>query len=262
MDRKILFFDIDGTLVPVGTKQIPESAVEAIRRARANGHLCMINTGRTRRLVVPQVTELCDFDGLLLGCGTEIAYEGEQLFHKTFTLEESQALLDALKHYQVDAILEGSVQDYAPRASEVYTEEFLHFSEQYRNRNYDTFDHAPGNFDKLFVYTEEKSQLDGMKRDFGSLLDFVDRENGYHELVPKGYSKATAIERICAHLGISHEQTVAIGDSSNDLPMLTYAHTAIAMGNSTQVALDVADYVTAKDTEDGIYKALDWLGVL
>ena len=46
-DRKIVFFDIDGTLVDGPTHQIPQSAVEAIRKLRENGHLAFINTGRT-----------------------------------------------------------------------------------------------------------------------------------------------------------------------------------------------------------------------
>ena len=46
-----------------------ESTKEAIRIARANGHICMINTGRTKRLVGENLTGQVEFDGLLLGCG-------------------------------------------------------------------------------------------------------------------------------------------------------------------------------------------------
>ena len=48
---KIIFFDIDGTLICGGSELMSESTKEAIRIARANGHICMINTGRTKRLV-------------------------------------------------------------------------------------------------------------------------------------------------------------------------------------------------------------------
>lgn len=61
-----------------------ESTKEAIRIARANGHICMINTGRTKRLVGENLTGQVEFDGLLLGCGTEIEFHGKQLMHKTF----------------------------------------------------------------------------------------------------------------------------------------------------------------------------------
>ena len=53
---KIIFFDIDGTLICGGSELMSESTKEAIRIARANGHICMINTGRTKRLVGENLT--------------------------------------------------------------------------------------------------------------------------------------------------------------------------------------------------------------
>ena len=72
-DRKIVFFDIDGTLIDGPTHQIPQSAVEAIRKLRENGHLAFINTGRTLVSIEPRIREI-GFDGLVCGCGTHIYY--------------------------------------------------------------------------------------------------------------------------------------------------------------------------------------------
>lgn len=124
---KIIFFDIDGTLICGGSELMSESTKEAIRIARANGHICMINTGRTKRLVGENLTGQVEFDGLLLGCGTEIEYHGKQLMHKTFSMEESKAILTAMKKYHVDAVLEGSrktmlpeEKKYLPRLSVIW----------------------------------------------------------------------------------------------------------------------------------------------
>ena len=38
MDHKLIFLDIDGTLLPPGDMLIPESTLAALDRARANGH--------------------------------------------------------------------------------------------------------------------------------------------------------------------------------------------------------------------------------
>ena len=259
---KIIFFDIDGTLICGGNERMSESTKEAIRIARANGHICMINTGRTKRLVGEEITGQVEFDGLLLGCGTEIEYRGERLMHKTFTLEESQAILDAMKKYHVDAVLEGCREDYAPRGAEVFTQAFRDMAEEIAERKYDRYANAPGNFDKLYACAETPQGMDGMKRDLSGILDFIDREHGFHELVPCGYSKATAIRYITDYLKIPMEDTVAIGDSNNDLPMLQYAHTSIAMGNSSEQVLETADYITTDVDKDGIWNALKWLGVL
>ncbi len=77
-----------------------------------------------------------------------------------------------------------------------------------------------------------------------------------------GCSKGLAMEKLAETLGIPMADTVAIGDSSNDLEMLQRAGTSIAMGNATQNIRDMADYVTTDVTADGIWNALDWLGVL
>ncbi len=210
---KIIFFDIDGTLICGGSELMSESTKEAIRIARANGHICMINTGRTKRLVGENLTGQVEFDGLLLGCGTEIQYHGKQLMHKTFSMEESKAILAVMKKYHVDAVLEGSREDYAPRGEEVFTDTFRHMAREIENRKYDRYANAPGNYDKLYAYAETPAGMVGMKHDLSEILDFIDREQGFYEIVPKGYSKATAIRYITDYLKIPMEDTVAIGDS-------------------------------------------------
>lgn len=259
---KIIFFDIDGTLIENGGKLMPESAKEAIRIARKNGHICMINTGRTKRLVGEDITGQVEFDGLLLGCGTEIEYQGKSLMHKTLTLEESRKILEAMKKYHVDGVLEGHDEDFAPRGDEVYTDAFRGMAAEIEERKYASYAQAPGNYDKLFVCAETPAGMDGMKRDLSDILDFIEREHGFYELVPTGYSKATAIHYIADRLNIAMEDTVAIGDSNNDLPMLKCAHTSIAMGESSPQVLEMADYITTDVDKDGIWNALKWLGVL
>lgn len=239
-----------------------ESTKEAIRIARANGHICMINTGRTKRLVGENLTGQVEFDGLLLGCGTEIEYQGKSLMHKTLTLEESRRILEAMKKYHVDGVLEGHDEDFAPRGDEVYTDAFRGMAAEIEERKYASYAQAPGNYDKLFVCAETPAGMDGMKRDLSDILDFIEREHGFYELVPTGYSKATAIHYIADRLNIAMEDTVAIGDSNNDLPMLKCAHTSIAMGESSPQVLEMADYITTDVDKDGIWNALKWLGVL
>ena len=52
-----------------------------------------------------------------------------------------------MKKYHVDAVLEGSREDYAPRAEEVFTETFRHMAREIENRKYDRYANAPGNYD-------------------------------------------------------------------------------------------------------------------
>ena len=57
-------------------------------------------------------------------------------------------------------------------------------------------------------------------------------------------------------LKVSREAIYAIGDSSNDIEMLQYAHVGIAMGNGKEEVKRVSDYITDDIAEDGLYNAL------
>lgn len=76
------------------------------------------------------------------------------------------------------------------------------------------------------------------------------------ELVDKRCSKGLAIEQLIRHLGISREETIAIGDGYNDIPMLSYAGLGIAMGNACDAVKAAADAVTDTNDNDGVAKAL------
>lgn len=259
---KLIFFDIDGTLIANGNPNIPESAKRAIAKARENGHICMINTGRTRGMVGPEIRNQVEFDGFLLGCGTMVEYRSEILFHNTFDLEQSQAILDALGRCRVDAILEGSVNLYCDLPENMHTDYFREYVKNYKDFHFEPYATALGNYDKLFAYADNEREMESFYNEIKTKLEFIDRERGFYEIVPKGYSKATGIRYMADLLHIPMEDTVAIGDSNNDLSMLECVGTAIAMGNSTQNVLDMADYITTDVDNDGIWNALDWLGVL
>ena len=254
----ILFFDIDGTLIDDDCK-MPESAKKAIAAARQNGHVCMINTGRSFRLVRPHLEEWGEFDGYLCGCGTEILYHGECLLHQTFTKEESLRIMEGLDRYGIDAILEGSGENYMNPIEEMHSEPFQDFARRFGSGDYGSFEQAPGQFDKFYCYIGENPGKEDFFKEFEDLLEYIDREKGFYEIVPKGYSKASGIDFMIRHLGLSKEDTVAFGDSNNDLTMLQAAHTAIAMERSSEGVLKIADYVTTDVNDNGIRHALQWL---
>ena len=267
---KLIFFDIDGTLIN-SRREMEESTARAIQKAGENGHLCFVNTGRTASLVMDWLPELAPFDGYLCGCGTEIFFRDQVLMHKTLTAKESLEIIRGLEENRIDAILEGEKNDFHNDLDKMHTEVFRNYIlERYRHRHWGTYEEAPGNFEKFFCYADDPASVYRFMETRGHFLDLIDREEGYFEIVPKGHSKATAMDFLVNHLNqtgiypkkIIMEDVVAIGDSNNDLPMLEHAGTAIAMGNSSAAVLRMANYVTAPVMQGGIWQALDWLGCL
>ena len=77
------------------------------------------------------------------------------------------------------------------------------------------------------------------------------------EISAAGVTKAFALERLCRRLGIAADEVVAVGDMPNDLAMLDWAGTAVAVANATQEVLDAADEVTAANVDDGVALLLE-----
>ena len=112
-----LFFDIDGTLISEYTGEIPESAQEALRAARANGHKIFINTGRTLCCLPPSVRTF-GFDGLLCGCGTYLLYQDQLLLESKIPFDRGLELIEAMEVCGIEGFLEATGEVYFPgRAS-------------------------------------------------------------------------------------------------------------------------------------------------
>lgn len=105
MNRKILFFDIDGTLVTAPPCTIPESTAQAITQARKNGHLCFINTGRTR-VIIPKDLLTLGFDGYVCGCGTQIYMNGQLLFSKSIPHDQCVDIVKKLRQFHIPTYFE------------------------------------------------------------------------------------------------------------------------------------------------------------
>ena len=88
MKTKVLFLDIDGTLVDFQGK-IPESAKEALIRAKERGHHLVLCTGRTRFQVYPWLLDY-GFDGLITGAGAQVE-AGRELICRHLVKQDSLA---------------------------------------------------------------------------------------------------------------------------------------------------------------------------
>ncbi|VFP87084.1 sugar-phosphatase [Candidatus Erwinia haradaeae] len=79
----------------------------------------------------------------------------------------------------------------------------------------------------------------------------------YLEILDKRANKGAAVQFIAEMLGYSRSEIMAIGDQENDLAMLEYAGTSIAMGNSITQVKSVAKFITKSNEEDGVALAIE-----
>lgn len=263
MGRKILFFDIDGTLVDNEDRHVPPSAAEAIRRAREAGHLVYINSGRPYKGIDLQLRTM-GFDGFACGCGCYIRIGEEVLFHQKLAKAHQDRLVRLVRELDLQVTYEGAEHVYfdltRPMAPHVEAEK-AYYSAMGLDTDGDPL--APDSeFDKFVVWDRPEADMARFRREVSRWYDILDREGAMLEMVPKGCTKGTAMDFLMARHGLGREDCVAIGDGVNDLPMLEAAGLSIAMGNSDPRILDRVDYVTDSLREDGIYKALEHFGII
>ncbi len=82
------------------------------------------------------------------------------------------------------------------------------------------------------------------------------------EITKKAFTKGTAVRYLSAYLGVPVKDTIAIGDSENDLEMLKAVGVGIAMGNASDYVKEAADDVTRSVEEEGVYYAFQKYGLI
>lgn len=261
--RKALFFDIDGTILSEKTHKVPESAVRSIRAAREAGHLTFINTGRTRACVPLSIQEV-GFDGILCGCGTEIFYHGKSLLHERLDQKFCAEIAKAVQEADVGAILEGEVFYFAipNRPAFAFLKNGGGLNEDEEMKLVFNWKPEDTSFDKFVIMTDEKSREELVFDVIREKMDIIVRDSHFYEIVPKGFTKAKAIQMIQEQFQIALEDTYVFGDSSNDLSMFMYSPNAIAMGVHDPVLDPYASDVTDTVEADGIEKALKKLRLI
>ena len=253
MERAILFFDIDGTVLSEVTKEVPQSAIEAMEKARAEGHLLFINTGRTICSIPTEVRKF-QFDGYLCGCGTYLTEHDEVLLKSSIEKQRGIELLRKAKECNLGVIAEGQEDCYFP--GHISRFDRLESTRRYFASRGIGIEHSLESerfeYDKLFVYVDDKSDFDSFREYLGDDMEALDRGGKAYEVIQKGFSKATACQFIMERYDMDASHAYVFGDSSNDLAMFEYAEHAIAMGRHDSVLDPHAEFVTKTVEEDGI----------
>ena len=254
--RKLIFFDIDGTLIDE-QGFIPDSAVNAIRSVRKCGNLCYINTGRPYSHIVPRVKEI-GFDGFICSCGQHIYIDGEEIQFARISADCCRFIVERVREHHMDVIYEGEKGFWVEfeKAPEFFIQE------QKRFASYGLKTCLQGSvdgemFEKFVCWVNEKSRTEEFFASVALYYTPIDRGGGMFEFVQNGYSKQRGLKTVLEKTGVLLENCYAVGDSPNDLPMLTYIPHSIAMGNAMDSVKMMAEYVTDDMYHNGIEKAIE-----
>lgn len=265
-ERRLIFFDIDGTLITEdGRHMVPDSTTLALEQLRRRGHLCLINTGRPYAALDEQILGI-KVDGYVCGCGTNIRLGDQVLLSNWIDAPLCAQIVRELDACGLDWLLEGEEmlyyadRPYATRLGQQIDSMRRRLSRTMQPISPAAYDRV--RFAKFIMVLPEGKDARRIFDLFGKELSFIDRGGRMYEVVPKPFSKATGIQFLEEHFGIPHENTIAVGDSANDVSMLEYAGVGILMGGTDPALRRYADLVTAPISEDGIFLAFRQLGLI
>ncbi len=262
--RSALFFDIDGTLIAEdASRYLPDSAKEAIAKARSAGHLAFINTGRVFINVDDFIRDV-GFDGYVCGCGTFIQYQNEVLLHNQLSKELCHDMAALAYDCGVFGLFEAADANGVDARIEVAGDarELIKYFKSMGKRFMTDVTAPDFYFDKFTGWFGDNADIKRFRREVEKEFTYIDRGKYFCEIVPRGFSKATGIQFLLEYFGIDWENSYAFGDSANDLPMLEYVKNSIVMGESDDTIKNKASFVTKSVREDGLFYAMKHFGLL
>lgn len=260
---KALFFDVDGTLVGLKSHRLNDTDIESLRKLRDRGILLFIATGRD--YYVPEEMHAIEpvrdvFTGMVDVNGQHVCLmNGEEISFHPIADEDFLPLRKVCEEQHLAML-------YRWENENCISEMTNHVTDYWKWMGIDIprirpMDPDVHNVPKLCVHCSPEQEAAFvtplLKHSWTARItpDLVD-------LIPNGVGKDTGIREVCERFGISREETMGFGDGQNDLVMLKYVGTAVAMDNAADNVKAAADYVTLTTEEGGITKALQHFGLL
>jgi HAD superfamily hydrolase (TIGR01484 family) len=240
--KYIFFLDIDETIMSNGI--IHPKTSDAIKRAQKEGHKVFINTGRALS-IVPEIIKNLEPDGYVCAIGTYISVGDEVVLSTLMDRELVKRLMDFSKKHSVRSTIEG-VNHSVSYCGLIYFDEVSSYEDMYER--------FPDIDVQKIVYARPLSESETEE-----LTQYVNVFNHptYSEANLYGFSKSRAMLEVSNRLGFTKEQTVAMGDSANDLDMLKAAGISVAMGNAIDEVKEISTLVAPPSNEGGVGYAIE-----
>lgn len=249
MYEGIAFFDLDGTLLDSKSQITPEIS-EAMTQLKKNNVLPIIATGRNEREIqqikqTANISSCVTMNGMLVKVEDTIveANEIDPNDCKTM-LDFARDLKDELAFHSTNQLFISGVNDYVRKSYNFF---HLDLPPIHPTAYHEYITHM------ILVLSEGN---DAIYQE--AFPEYTFYRNGPFciDVVNKGISKGTGVQSIKDYLQLQDIPTFAFGDGINDLDLLAACDHKIAMGNALPEVMERADYITEKNTNGGIVKAL------
>lgn len=258
---KLIAIDLDDTLLNENN-EISKGNLEALNYAKCKGIKIVICTGRTTKSVEKYTYQIDGYneeDYIIVFNGAVITSNtGRIIFRKTINKDLLDQLIDIGRNENVAIQIYDDHQFYV----EGYTQEVEDYEKNIGLKSVSIKDLKEKEMTiKLLYNSNNISKLLKIKETIANELGnkvfaFFSKPN-YLEVLTNEANKGLAVEFLASHLKINKEETIAIGDSENDIYMIQYAGIGVCMKNGRDAVKKTADYITKNNNnEDGVAEVI------
>ncbi len=274
MNKKLIFLDIDGTLTSPGSNVPPQSALDAIRKARAAGHKVFLCTGRNLDMLSPVLAY--GFDGAVASGGGYVVCGDKVLYDCPMTEEQRVTALRLLAEGGVLRTIEAKDGSYCDEGMGEFLQrssggnsELLRWREALEKdlgiRPMREYDGRP--IYKIVFMCASADQLrpaiDALEKDFYFLVQDMAGANCINgELINRKFDKGKGVLLVARALGVDPADTVGFGDSMNDLEMIQAVGVSVCMDNGSPTLKKHSTMVCPSVEEDGLARGFAALGLI
>ncbi len=248
MSKKILLFDLDGTLLK-SDKTISEDTMNAVMTCKEKGYLIGVVTSRSEQNTYAFLKELQP-DILITSGGALVKKQGEYLYKATFSVQETNAMIRAARKVCGEACeitidtLDAHYWNYKTNPKDTDRTWGDSIWTDYHDLAQESL--------KMCVEIFDERQAECLKTMLPD-CDMLRFSDGYwYKFTKKNVTKENAIEKVCEAIGITNAEIIAFGDDYADIGMLNMAGIGVAMGNAIDAVKEVADIVIGTNDNDGI----------
>lgn len=263
----LIALDMDGTLFN-SRLQVSDGNRDAVRRACAAGKHVVLSTGRclseirdTLR-ILPEIRYLVCENG---SCVYDVKYE-HTIHVDPVPVEEVRHILRLTKGERVVIQVFHENMSYFDQKDDNWLEacRVSNYREVFRKcavfdaKLFETYDERPFRIEKINLYFENVRDRNRFKTLLADRPLAISDSLGYMiEIVSDMADKGRGLRMLCDHLKLPVEQTIAVGDSMNDIEILRTAGFSAAMGNACPEAKEAAHIVTDDCDHDGVARVID-----
>lgn len=247
-DVKIIFFDIDGTLIDVNKKAISDKTVETLLRLKENGVKICIATGRAPDSV-PKFDGV-DFDAFLTFNGSYCFNSSDVILSTPIPKADVEKMIENATRINRPVSIAGKDRVVA-NGTDKDLSDYFGFAKQETPVSDD--------FDEVLKGEIYQMMMGGRKDEYDDILKDVENAritawwDRAVDIIPANGGKGKGIEAILEYYGIDRSESMAFGDGGNDIGMLQTVGTGVAMGNALDNVKAIADEICGTSADDGIY---------